>query len=182
MCPHNGEPVQFSHAQDVVKVECPAQAGIFRRGEIYYFQPPNGEPRNRRGGRGGERMGRLAIGVDTSGSIDEKILRVFASEIQAALDECQPERIDIIYCGARVQSTEEYVPGDAVTLKNCKGGSGTKFEPVFKHIEDFEELPVSLIYLTDLEGSFPAHAPDYPVLWASIKDRPYPFGEVVSVQ
>ena len=129
-----------------------------------------------------ERMGRLAIGVDTSGSIDDEILRVFASEIQAALDECQPERIDVIYCDARVQSTEEYVPGDAVTLKNCKGGGGTKFEPVFQHIEDFEEPPVALIYLTDLEGSFPAHAPDYPVLWASIKNRPYPFGEVVSVQ
>ena len=133
-----------------------------------------------------ERMGRIVFGVDTSGSIDKETLTEFAAEIQAALDECQPEAMEVIYCDAAVNGTREFLPGDAVKLEML-GGGGTRFAPVFEHIEKMDEPPVCCIYLTDGHGSFPPNEPDYPVLWAwrdrlSLKPPLFPFGEMVAVK
>jgi len=55
-----------------------------------------------------------------------------------------------------------------------------------------EEEPVCLVYLTDLEGSFPSPAPEIPTLWAAVlspwaaragRSLPdAPFGEVVEIE
>lgn len=128
-----------------------------------------------------ERMGRLAIGVDTSGSIDDRTLSEFAAEIQAALDECQPEAVEVIYCDARVNGIEEFQPGDVVRL-SPKGGGGTAFTKVFEYIDGKDEAPVCLIYLTDLCGTFPKTEPEYPVLWAATENGKVPFGQVVALR
>jgi predicted metal-dependent peptidase len=125
-----------------------------------------------------ESMGRLAVAVDVSGSVDAVLLAQFSAELQAILDSMQPEALDVIYCDARVQKREEYLPGDTVELSAC-GGGGTDFRPVFVALQ--EEPPVALVYLTDLDGSFPAAAPDYPVLWAATSGAAAPFGEIVRV-
>jgi predicted metal-dependent peptidase len=132
-----------------------------------------------------ERMGRIVFGVDTSGSIDANTLAEFGSEIQAALDECRPEAMEVIYCDAAVNGAREFLPGDEVKLE-ALGGGGTRFAPVFAHIAKMDEPPVCCIYLTDGLGSFPAKEPDYPVLWAwrdrhSPNPPQFPFGEVVAV-
>ncbi len=128
-----------------------------------------------------ERMGHLAIGVDTSGSITDAILAEFQAEIQAALDECQPEAIEVIYCDAAVRGTQEFTPGDTVRLE-AKGGGGTAFAPVFDHIAAQGEDPVACIYLTDGCGPMPAREPDFPVLWASTDRTNFPFGQMVAVR
>lgn len=131
----------------------------------------------------GERMGKLVIAVDTSASIGEHELAEFQAEVQAALDECAPEALEVIYCDAEVNGTEEFMPGDAVRL-HARGGGGTAFEPVFDHVEEHHaEPPAALIYLTDMYGSFPKQEPDYPVLWASTSEvQEAPFGQVVAVK
>lgn len=128
-----------------------------------------------------ERMGRLAIGVDTSGSITDRILAEFQAEIQAALDECHPESIEVIYCDAAVRGSQEFTPGDTVRLE-AKGGGGTAFAPVFDHLAKQEEEPVACIYLTDGCGPMPKREPDFPVLWASTERTSFPFGQVVAVR
>lgn len=131
-----------------------------------------------------ERMGRIAIAVDTSGSISAENLAEFQAEIQCALDECQPESIQVIYCDARVNGVDQFTPGDTVQLRPM-GGGGTRFTPVFDYIDsdaESDEPPVCLIYLTDGLGSFPDHEPDYPVLWASTYREEYPFGQVVEIK
>ena len=42
--------------------------------------------------------------------------------------------------------------------------------------------PQTLVFLTDLYGSFPPSAPAYPVLWASTGSQKAPFGEVIPMQ
>jgi predicted metal-dependent peptidase len=128
-----------------------------------------------------ERMGRLAVAIDVSGSVDAVLLSQFAAELQSILDDCRPEAIDVLYCDARIQRRDSFGPGDSVQLEAC-GGGGTDFRPVFAELED--EQPVALVYLTDLYGTFPPHAPDYPVLWGVTDDAPTgaPFGELVAVQ
>jgi predicted metal-dependent peptidase len=128
-----------------------------------------------------ERMGRLAIGVDTSGSITDEVLAEFQAEIQAALDECQPECVEVIYCDAAVNGVQEFLPGDAVRL-TPKGGGGTDFTPVFEHICQSGSDPVACIYLTDGYGTFPEKEPAYPVLWATTASEEFPWGQVVAVK
>ena len=40
----------------------------------------------------------------------------------------------------------------------------------------------AVFFLTDLYGTFPDSAPDYPVLWASTSGRHAPFGSVIPMQ
>lgn len=131
-----------------------------------------------------ERMGPLVCAVDTSGSIDAHTLAEFQAEIQCALDECQPERVEVIVCDAGVHGVQTFEPGEAVRIA-AKGGGGTDFRPVFDHIaKHHDEDPTALIYLTDLYGSFPKEAPGYPVLWAALghgEQKP-PFGELVAIK
>jgi len=52
---------------------------------------------------------------------------------------------------------------------------------------DEDEPPVCVVYLTDLDGSFPSVEPEYPVLWCVPEgsrsgSRPPPFGEIVAVK
>lgn len=127
-------------------------------------------------------VGVIAVAVDTSGSIDEVTLSQFAGEIQAIMDEARPTRVTVIYCDAQINKIESFERDEVIQL-HAVGGGGTDFRPVFDHLEQQDETPVCLIYLTDLYGMFPDRAPEYPVLWATITDgMAVPFGEQVLIQ
>lgn len=129
----------------------------------------------------GERLGLIAVAIDCSGSISDELLNLFSSEINAIAEDAQPKELKASYFDAvvlRVDSHTEY----PIQLKPV-GGGGTCFEPIFENIETWEEQPICLIVLTDMYGSFPDSAPDYPVMWASIsEDETAPFGEVIHVR
>jgi predicted metal-dependent peptidase len=128
-----------------------------------------------------ERIPPMVIAVDTSGSIGSTELAEFSAEINAIAAQCKPESIVVIYCDARVNRIEEYEPGDYIELKPV-GGGGTNFKPAFTYVEDQALEPCVLIYLTDMHGSFPECAPEYPVIWASTTDQGAPFGSVVNIR
>jgi predicted metal-dependent peptidase len=128
-----------------------------------------------------EGVGRIVIGVDTSGSIGDEELKQFAGEISAISDQAQPEAIHVAYCDAMVNSTQEFGPSETITLEP-KGGGGTNFRPVFEWVEKNHVLPACLIYLTDLDCTkYPASAPSYPVLWVTDSRRTAPFGETLKI-
>jgi predicted metal-dependent peptidase len=137
------------------------------------------------------KVGRIVFAFDSSGST-VRYADDYATEIQAALDSVQPERIDVIVCDARVQHVQSFEPGEKVTI-DAKGGGGTDFRPVFDVIDDpkkaeengleMDDPPICVVYLTDLDGSFPRTAPEYPVLWIAVdaRHRKAPWGEVIHV-
>lgn len=130
-----------------------------------------------------ERMGHIVVAVDTSGSIGQLQLAAFSGELNAIIEDTKPERITVIYCDAEVGHTDEFTAEDAPIELKPIGGGGTAFEPVFKFVEDNELLPICLVYLTDMYGSFPKEEPDYPVLWASTSHNiAAPFGEVIEIK
>ena len=128
-----------------------------------------------------ERAGRIVFAVDTSGSIGEHLLAAFRAEQQWCLDELQPEALVDICCDAVVQQVREYCPGDAIE-RQATGGGGTDFRPVFGLLAEKAVPPVCLVYLTDLDGEFPAEEPGYPVLWVTTSDRRAPFGRTVKIE
>ena len=56
----------------------------------------------------GERVGHIAIGIDTSGSIGNAELNEFLSEVQSIAKDVNPRAVDLIYWDSRVAAHEEY--------------------------------------------------------------------------
>ncbi len=126
-----------------------------------------------------EKMGAVVFAVDTSGSVDGPLLAQFHAEMQNCLDEIRPRELVAVYCDAAVHDVREYSPGETIR-PDVKGGGGTAFGPVFEHVEQSGKVPKCLVYLTDLMGSFPDVAPDYPTIWVTTeKAGKAPFGQVV---
>jgi predicted metal-dependent peptidase len=128
-----------------------------------------------------EGVGRIVIGVDTSGSVGDEELKQFAGEISAISDQAQPEAIHVVYCDEVVNDAQEFGPSEPITLEP-KGGAGTNFRPVFDWVEKNGVAPACLVYLTDLCCTeFPDATPGYPVLWVTDSRRTAPFGETLRI-
>jgi predicted metal-dependent peptidase len=128
-----------------------------------------------------EGVGEVAIAVDCSGSVSARQLRLFETEVRSILEGQRPERVYVLYFDAVVQKVETYETGQRINL-NPVGGGGTEFGPCFEWLDERGIRPQTLVFLTDLYGSFPPFAPVYPVLWASTGSQKAPFGEVISMQ
>lgn len=130
-----------------------------------------------------ESMGEIVVAVDTSGSISIAELTHFFGEINKIREDTAPRQTHVIYCDAEVNAVEVYGPEDMIE-PHPTGGGGTDFCPVFDYVAEKDISPKCLIYLTDMYGSFPTHAPEYPVLWATFTDwsqHPAPWGEHVEI-
>lgn len=113
-----------------------------------------------------KRGARLAVALDTSGSIDKELLGRFLSEI-AALCAFNQRNLVLIIGDAAVHQISEIDWRDAsdeLARIKLTGGGGTDFRPLIKAAEDF--TPDALVYLTDLYGET-GDEPDFPVIWAT---------------
>ncbi|HZR47018.1 MAG TPA: VWA-like domain-containing protein, partial [Candidatus Manganitrophaceae bacterium] len=128
-----------------------------------------------------EEMPPIVVAVDTSGSIGKKELSSFSSEIAAIVSETRPETTHVLYCDAKIHRTEEFGPDDLIELKPI-GGGGTDFRPAFTWVDENRVTLACMIYLSDLEGSFPERPPEFPVLWVSTTKDEAPFGETVFLE
>ncbi len=128
-----------------------------------------------------EGAGEVAIAVDCSGSVSPRQLRLFEAEARSILEGQRPERVYVLYFDATVHKVETYEAGQRIDLHPV-GGGGTEFGPCFEWLDGRGIQPQSLIFLTDLYGSFPPIPPAYPVLWASTGRRQAPFGQVIPMQ
>ncbi|MXN76454.1 hypothetical protein GR157_17130 [Burkholderia sp. 4701] len=122
---------------------------------------------------------------DASGSVWDETQAQFAAEILAVADAVRPRRLIVMDCDERVTHVQVFELGDPVELAPLKGGGGTSFVDPFRRIAGEDVEPAFLVYLTDMEGTFPSEEPTYPVLWASTtplkRARRAPFGETIEV-
>ncbi|HEY2467784.1 MAG TPA: VWA-like domain-containing protein [Terracidiphilus sp.] len=125
-----------------------------------------------------EGVGEVAIAVDCSGSVSARQLRLFEAEARSILEGQRPERVYVLYFDTVVHKAEIYEAGQRIEL-NPIGGGGTEFGPCFEWLDERGIRPHTMVFLTDLYGSFPPSAPAYPVLWASTGGRNAPFGDVI---
>lgn len=127
-------------------------------------------------------VGPIAVCLDTSGSVNNKMLNLFLAEVNAILDTVQPESIIVIPCDSAVHESGISVvyPGDSYSPSNLGGGGGTCFRPPFEYLSRHDIHVDKVIYLTDMEGRFPAD-PGISTLWVSVAPRnnKAPFGDVV---
>lgn len=131
-------------------------------------------------------MGPVVVAIDTSGSIGPELPHFFG-HVNSILANCRPEKVYVIPCDAAVHGCIELGPEDLpITMEMvkqkgmAKGGGGTDFRPPFRKVLKEGIEPDVFIYFTDMYGSFPEHAPEYPVIWLSTtKDMKAPWGEVI---
>ncbi len=109
---------------------------------------------------------RLAVALDTSGSIDGELLGRFLAEIGAMCHFNQRNLVlivgdAVVHLITEIDWTEA---SDELSRIKYTGGGGTDFRPLIKAAKDFE--PDALVYLTDLYGET-GEEPDFPVIWAT---------------
>lgn len=126
---------------------------------------------------------RVYLALDTSGSIDRKLLGLFFSEVQGILSAYPHIKCDFYYVDAEVYGPYE-INTDSMPPKP-QGGGGTSFVPFFDKIAQTWDGQTQgvCVYLTDGYGAFPDTAPELPVLWVvtpgGLSLEEFPFGEAV---
>lgn len=122
---------------------------------------------------------------DSSGSVFDETQAQFDAEILSVFHSLKPARLIVMDCDTRVTQVQVFERGDSPEIKPVRGGGGTAFVEPFNRVVQDGMNPAFLVYLTDMDGRFPAVAPHYPVLWASTtplaRARKAPFGETVEV-
>lgn len=130
----------------------------------------------------GEKLGCVAVAVDCSGSINERVLSAFESEIRGIFEDTNPAKIKIIYFDSEVLRVQD-IEADGEFKLTPIGGGGTAFSPIFDLLAKEMEAPTACVVLTDLECNDFGPAPSYPVLWASTEENSHaPFGEVITLK
>jgi predicted metal-dependent peptidase len=125
----------------------------------------------------------VAVAVDTSGSINNRQVQVFLSEVQSILLAYPQLLCHLYYADAALHGP--YPLTAHANLPTPIGGGGTDFRPFFTQLtQDHSPWQMTVaVYLTDGYGRFPDAAPPFPVLWVitpggSDSSR-FPFGETV---
>jgi predicted metal-dependent peptidase len=100
-----------------------------------------------------DKIGRLLVGVDTSGSIGGDILAQFLGEVKSICDEVSPDAIDLLYWDSHVAKHEVYEGAQVKNLVSSTkpaGGGGTEPDCVPKYVKDKGlAKPQCTVMLTD---------------------------------
>lgn len=134
----------------------------------------------------GEAIGKVVIGIDTSGSIGDKELNEFLTEVVAICDDVSPSSIELLYWDTEVAGHETYNQGDYKALVQSTkpaGGGGTHVGCVNQYIKDKRIEPEAIIILTDgyVEDDW-GGAWDYPTLWAvTTRHNTSPHGKTIHI-
>jgi predicted metal-dependent peptidase len=93
----------------------------------------------------------IAVSIDTSGSIDAKMLKDFLSEVQGIMDSFPAYRIHIVSFDTNTYNPQQFDSEnlDSICDYEPKGGGGTDFDCVFEYFKQEEIQPKRHIMSTD---------------------------------
>jgi predicted metal-dependent peptidase len=131
--------------------------------------------------------------VDTSGSISDKILQAFATEIKAMYSDVNILEFFVISCDDEITDVKSFKDVKKLQLTKFPGGGGTSFKPpftwIYKNLVRKNRTPSFCIYFTDGYGDFPiASEVKYgrDVLWVILDDQDdrikIPFGKKLNIK
>ena len=93
----------------------------------------------------------IAVAIDASGSIGQKMLQDFVSEIQGIMDQFNQFKIHVFTFDTEVYNPVDYNSDnlDSMCDYEVSGGGGTSFECVFDYLKEEQIEPLRLIVFTD---------------------------------
>lgn len=129
----------------------------------------------------GEGVGKIAVAIDCSGSIDLELKKQFETELKAIFEDLRPNEIVTIYFDSEVLASDTITDAQDFALKRFDGG-GTGFSCVFESLTKTSSDIIGCVVFTDLDSEDFGQSPGYPVLWASYGKTAAPFGEVLELK
>lgn len=114
-------------------------------------------------------MGELVIVGDTSGSMmNNKVLDQMGSEINAAIQQMQPERTRVIWADDTDCSNQDVFEDGEEVLLHPKGGGGTDMRKPLAFVEQYS--PICVLLITDCFTPWPDEPTPYPLIVGSTTD------------
>jgi len=128
-----------------------------------------------------EKIGQIIVAVDTSGSIGQKELSIFAPEMASIGQHC--EEVIAMSCDTKVHEVVKVKEFEKWSGKlEFLGGGGTSFKPVFEEIKKMKARPQCLVFFTDGYGDWEdCKRPSYPVIWVVTSTKKPTFGRAVYI-
>jgi len=128
-------------------------------------------------------VGKVIIGLDTSGSVSMEELNAFLSEICAIQQECDPEEIVIVNIDSDISKVDRFLKGEPIDEYEVEGRGGTNMKPFFDWVEENEADDLHLaILFSDFEFMWhDLDEPMYDVLHVSTGSREHAWGKLVKI-
>lgn len=122
-----------------------------------------------------ERLGKLVVGVDTSGSIfGSDMLSSFMAALYNLCEVVRPESVDVLYWDSHVARHETYDESSYAGLlvsASPEGGGGTEPQCVVNYMQQKHLRPDAVVMLTDGEVSSWGKGWTAPTLWCITDKR-----------
>jgi len=117
---------------------------------------------------------KVVAAIDTSGSMSKEQITKAISELYGLATTFQFLELWVTDCDAQVYEAKK-VKADELSRLLLQGGGGTDFRPVFEWVKkEFSDKIDSLVFFTDLDGSFPKDPPQYDTFWVTDSTRSNP--------
>ena len=102
-------------------------------------------------GRKNDEMIDIAIAIDTSGSIGEKMLKDFLGEVQGIMDSFPAYKIHIVSFDTDTYNPVQYDSEnlDSIVDYEPAGGGGTDFDAIYRYLKNEDIQPRRLVVFTD---------------------------------
>lgn len=123
--------------------------------------------------------------VDTSGSVSQKELKDFLSELRGILHSHENVKIDVLIHDTKIHKVHTLQKNDDFKSVKAIGGGGTSHIDCFEWVEKNGGNARLVIGFTDGHSQFPEKAPRQEVLWVlsgRYVNKDIPFGTVVQIE
>lgn len=122
-----------------------------------------------------ESVGELVVAIDTSGSIGNKELSEFASELSAICETVTPESVRVVWWDYDVHGEQMFTPQDYASIRSLLkplGGGGTRVSCVSRYITEKQINAEAIVVFTDgyVEGDIEWNI-STPTLWLVTENK-----------
>ena len=94
-------------------------------------------------------MGTMVVGIDTSGSIDSKLLTCFGQHLFDVIEECKPTEVIVLWCDAKVGKVERHEYDEIPFELKAVGRGGTDMREITHWVNENEPDADACVILTD---------------------------------
>ncbi len=134
----------------------------------------------------GSKLNNIWYVVDTSGSINSRVIAEAFNEIKNAIEQINNVEGFISFFDCEITEPLPFSKIEEIDDLKPVGGGGTNFNVIFKYLSDkmTENLPRVIVIITDGYATFPNadDALDVPVIWLIVdSDVEPPFGEILHI-
>lgn len=128
------------------------------------------------------RINRIAVAIDISGSVTENQLDYFLRETRTIKNNCNPETLDIISFNTRITGKWSFKEEETFDSLEMEINGGTSLDCVWKHYGSNKNKPTFLIVFSDMCVNIP-DKPDYEVIWCVVDNTQWkpPYGKAIYI-